>query len=121
MTKRPISVTIVGWFVTISGVSGVWFQLPLIWRAIPEISVTRKLLVLASAVIVLASGIGILKAQNWGRVAYVAVVPLFALDKAMESRFQANLLPGLVLYAIIVVVLFMPKASVYFASHATAK
>jgi hypothetical protein len=39
----------------------------------------------------------------------------------MESGFQANLLPGLVLYAIIVVVLFMPKASVYFASHATAE
>jgi hypothetical protein len=86
-----------------------------------EVPVMQKLLALASPMIVLASGIGILKGKNWGRVMYIAVVPLFALGKAMESGFQANLLSGLVVYAIIVVVLFTPKASVYFASHVTPK
>ncbi len=121
MTKRPIGVTVVGWIVAISGGYGVWSLYPVLTRATPGVSVTQKLVALASALIVLTSGIGILKARNWGRIAYVVVVPLFALEKAMASGFQANLLPGLGLYAIIVVVLFTPKASVYFASRVTAE
>jgi hypothetical protein len=105
MTKRPLSVTIIGWIFILVGAGS------LIYHG-THISDDHIILILTLRFVALVSGICILLRQNWAR--WLAVAWL-AYHVYLSIFHQ---LPELIIHALLLIViaffLFRPKATVYF-------
>ena len=117
MVKRPISITVIAWFLIAGGILLIYSATRLNTPTAKSpilVSVSYAMIYL-SILVSVASGIGMLKKQNWARFLYVIwgaiglLVPLFTTPMKME------LIPSLLFYAIIVFFLFRPVANRYFS------
>lgn len=64
----------------------------------------------------IVAGFAMLKGKNWGRLLYtVWGIIGFAVGMA-TSPAKVAIIPGAILFVIVVVFLFLPKANAYFAS-----
>ncbi len=64
----------------------------------------------------IVAGFAMLKGKNWGRLLYtVWGIIGFAVGMA-TSPMRIAMIPGMILFVIVVVFLFLPKANAYFAS-----
>jgi cytochrome b561 len=70
--------------------------------------------------IVIVSGIFMLQGKNWARFLYVIWCSIGAVVEIITSPMKAAMVPGLVVFAIIVFFLFRPKANAYFAPREAA-
>jgi len=68
----------------------------------------------------LVSGIAILKGQNWGRWLYVVGTAAGFLIGIITSPLKGVMIPGLVLFVVVTVFLFRPKANQYFSDQESA-
>jgi len=117
MVKRPISITVIAWFFIASGIflifSAARLNTPM--AKSPILVWVLYAMIYIGILAAVASGIGMLKKQNWARFLNVIwgaiglLVPLFTTPLKME------LIPGLLFYAIIVFFLFRPVANRYFS------
>ncbi len=65
--------------------------------------------------ITIVCGIGMLKGKNWGRLLYVIWGVIGFVIGIATAPMKAAMIPGFIIFAVIVFFLFRPKASAFFA------
>lgn len=127
-TGRPISVTVIAWIlIVLYAFSVTVFPLMALMPSFREAyeragrswSVGMAIIV-ATGVAGLVAGIAMLKRRNWGRMLYFFVAPAPHVITTVAQGFSPWRLPGLILYAVMVVFLTRPAASAFFRSSAPA-
>lgn len=122
MKKRPTSISVIAWFLIVSGgISAITCTMALNNPMVKEI-MSRSLLPLSvqyvmmftGLVITVICGISILKGQNWSRYLYAIWSIIGYVIGLTTSPMKAALIPGVILFLVITFVLFRPKANVYF-------
>jgi len=123
MRTRPVSITIIGWFLLLSG----FLTLPgafglgddphvreMLARQPVPVAVQQGML-LAGAAASLVSGYFLLRGQNWARHLYVAWT-LVQLGYAwLVIPYRLVIVPGAIQFLLIVYLLFRPRANAFFA------
>jgi hypothetical protein len=80
MAKRPISITIIGWFLILVGISSAFMEIAIFDDFLSkEITLLNQIAmyligyikIFLITVIPIIGGLGILKAKNWARILYV--------------------------------------------------
>ena len=123
MHLRPKSVTIISWFLIITGAIG----LPYLFMSMNNPQVAEIMskspvpipaqigIAVLSLVISIISGIGMLKGQNVARLLYVGWNCMTFLYSLITSPVKMMLIPGVVIFAVIVFLLYRPATNQYFA------
>ena len=123
MRSRPISISIIGWFLLVSGV----LTLPgafarsddprveeLMARRPVPIAVQQGML-FAGAVANLVSGYFLLRGQNWARHLYVAWTIVQFGYAWLAAPFRLVIVPGVLFFLLVAFFLFRPRANAFFA------
>jgi hypothetical protein len=121
--KRPTSITVIVWILIVtSGISVITSTVNLNNRMVEELMGKSLLpiplqysMLYVGLLITIVAGIAMLKGQNWARFLYVAWTALGFVIGIVTSPVKAAMIPGLVVFAIITVFLFRPKANEYFS------
>ncbi len=122
MKTRPTSVTIIAWIlIALGGISLITSTLmlknaaarELMARSPMPLSVQYAILYLG-LLVTITSGLAMLKARNWGRLLYVIWGAVGFLISVTTSPMKTAMIPGFVVYLVIVFFLFRPRASQYF-------
>ena len=123
MKKRPTSITVIAWILIIMGgisliSSAVMINNPMardLMRKSPIPIPFQYAMSFVGILIMIISGIAILKGQNWARFLYV-VWSLFGFVIGIAtSPMKAAMIPGLIVFLIAAFFLFRPKANEFFA------
>ncbi len=125
MKKRPLSVSIISWFLIVSaGISLFTFSASLnnpqakelMSKNLMPIPVQYGMLYLGLAISVLC-GIMMLKGKNWARLLYIIWGAVGMVIGFITSPMKMMMIPGLVFLAIFAFFLFRPKANEYFQNQ----
>lgn len=122
MTKRPLAVTIISWFLVIGGVISVFSITFSLNNPMAKEMMSKSLLPLpvqvammfAGMVVSFSSGIAMLKGKRWGRTLYVAWSAVGFAVSLVTSPMRVMLIPAILVFGIIVYFLFRPNANEYF-------
>ncbi|MFC1825616.1 hypothetical protein ACFL9T_23130 [Thermodesulfobacteriota bacterium] len=125
MEKRPTSVTVVGWILIImSGISLITSTLTLNSPATDELMSQSPMpiflqyaIMYLGLLITLVSGIAMLKGGNWARFLYVIWSVVGFMIGLATSPVIVMMIPGFVIFVIVTVFLFRPKANQYFRGN----
>ena len=125
MQKRPLSLTIIGWWLAIAAVFGIYGLLTIQSNAVAmrmieqmgtSLAVHRTVGVVG-IIVSAACAYGVLKGLPWARV-------LYAVWGAVSLAFSISIMPivsviilGVLFYAVIVYFLFRPAANEWFAAR----
>ena len=121
--KSPLSVTVAGWYIVISAALSI-VTIPhalhgsmmagFLHRASRPAQIMLAVLVLQACVDVVC-GVGIVKGLRWARILYVCavVVGFPLLFFVVPAKLQ--LIPNVLICALLLYVLFRPEANDYFA------
>ena len=138
MRTRPTSITVVAWIlILMGGISLITMTLMISTGMIDKFTVdnpaARELmnkspipvpiqyaLTYVTLLIKLVSGVAILKGQNWGRWLYVVGTAAGLLIGIVTSPLKGVMIPGLVLFVVVTVFLFLPNANQYFSDQESA-
>jgi len=123
MEKRPISITIIAWFLIVSSgfsliISLANFNNPMVKELMAKSLLPLPIqyaMMYIGLLVVLGSGIGMLKKQNWARLLYVIWIAAGFLINLFTSPIKTALIPGLLFFIIIVFFVFRPAANQYFS------
>jgi hypothetical protein len=122
--RRPISVTIIAWFLIIGG-GLTLIKMPLmssnpdvqkvLEAMTPGLSMAMAVAMgMVDAVIKMAAGIAILKAKNWGRMLYLGYIPIISAITWIHYGFYPLYIIGILFYLVILFFLTRPAASSFF-------
>lgn len=127
MKKRPVSITIISWFLIITTIMSA--VVAVISAGSPDVVRMMALSMLPASIQYLLAGMGflvtmlsgvlMLKGKVQGRTLYVAWMVLSVFIGVVTSPARLMLVPGLVVFLICLVFLFGPGAREYFASTET--
>ena len=125
MKIRPTSVTVIAWIlIVIGGISLISSTLLLNNTAARELMARSSLplsvqyvLLYLGLLVTIGSGIAMLKGQSWGRLLYVIWGAVGFLISVTTSPMKTAVIPGFVVYLVVVFVLFRPKANQYFREN----
>lgn len=123
MEKRPTSISIIAWLLIVSGgisliASSASLNNPMVKELMAKSPIpisAQFAMMFIGLVVSLASGIGMLKKQNWARFLYVIWGAIGLLIGLFTSPIKTALIPGVLFFAIIVFFLFRPVAKQYFS------
>jgi hypothetical protein len=125
MKTRPTSVSIIAWFLIITGCISLVSTTVMIMIGNPEINelMSKNLMPISlqyaiaylGLAIMLVSGAYMLKGENWSRRLYVAWSIIGFAIGIVTSPMKMAMIPSLVLFLIIVFFLFRPKANDFFS------
>ena len=126
--KRPTSVSVIAWLlIAMSGISLltsiVSFNNPMVRELMAKSLIPIPLQFVISYVgllITLASGIAMLKGQNWARFLYVGWGVIGFVIGILTFPMKAAMIPGVVVVAVFAFFLFRPEANTYFSTKDTA-
>ena len=124
MKTRPASVTVVAWILIVMGVlslitSTITINNPLARDLMSKSPIPVSVqfaMMYAGLLIMIVSGIAMFKGQNWARWLYVIWSVLGLVIGFATSPMKAAMIPGLILFLIIVFFLFRPMANAYFSA-----
>ena len=124
MDNRPLSLTIIGWWMVIGSLFGLYATLTMRSNALAMRMIEQMHLSVAfqqavgavGCVIGLACAYGLFKAQPWSRVLYVGWGIVGMVISLFTSPFKSVLIIGVVITAAIAFFLFRPVADRYFAA-----
>ena len=132
MKPRPTPVTVIAWLEIAGGGLGLIVTTFLLLLNNPRVrdlmahspisAPVQHVLSYVLVVVMITSGVGMLKGQNWARLLYViynAINFLLGLATA-TSPVRVMLIPAVIIYGVIVFFLFRPKASQYFTGSESA-
>ena len=122
MGKRPKSVTVIVWFVIVTGVISVFTTLsslnnPIVKELMSKSPLPASLqyaLTCIGLAIRVISGIGMLKGQGWARLLYVVWGVFGFLIGLLTSPMKVAMIPGFVIFVITVFFLYRPASTQYF-------
>ena len=131
MRTRPTSITVVAWIlILMGGISLVTTTLMIdkIDKVMIDNPAARELIskspipvpvqyamTYVGLLIMLVSGIAILKGQNWGRWLYVVGTAVGFLIGIIASPLKEAMISGFVVFVVVTFFLFRPKANAYFS------
>jgi hypothetical protein len=127
MKIRPTSITVISWILIVLG------SISLITTSVMINNTTVRDMMAKSPIpisvqfamtyvgvlILIICGIGMLKGRNWTRLLYVIWSVLSFVLGFATSPAKAAMLPGLVIFVIVVFFLFRPKATEFFTGAAS--
>ena len=124
MEKRPLSLTIIGWFLILGGLFGAYSALTMgsnemARQMIAESGLSMQVqqaLAVIGAIVGLVSAYGIFKGLPWSRVLYVAWSVVGLAIALATSPFKGMLLLSVAFLAVIAFFLFRPEADAWFAA-----
>lgn len=122
MQKRPLAVTIIGWFLIVTSLFTLFSTLsmssnPMVEEMLaksPLPASVHQAIGLASGVIALVCGYGILRGFNWARFLYLAAGVVGLLFNLVTVPMITIIVMGIVMLAVIAFFLFRPDASAWF-------
>lgn len=122
MQKRPLAVTIIGWFLILTSLFGLFSTLtmssnPLVTEVLansPLPASVHQAIGIASAVVALVCGYGILKGFNWARFLYLAAGVLGLVFNLATVPMISVIVMGIVTLGVIAFFLFRPEANAWF-------
>ncbi len=122
MSKRPVSLTIIAWYLTVAGIlslvmSVVFYFVPVFKEVIAKIPIPTPLyyaLLYLGAIVSITSGVGILKRQNWARFLYVVWATIGFLISLIFLPTKLSLIPSVIVFLVLVYFLFRAEATKYF-------
>ena len=82
---------------------------------VPPMGPITCIMMFAGPLVVIISGIAMLKGQNWGRLLYAIWTPVAVLIGLVTSGISGIILP-VVIYLVVVFFLFRPNVNQYFGS-----
>jgi hypothetical protein len=126
--KRPTSVSVIAWFLIVTSLISLVTSYASLGNPIAQELMAKSLLpmsvqyvmLFAGLAITLAAGFAMLKGLNWGRTVYVAWSALGFVIALATSPIKIAVIPGAVVFAIIAVFLYRPKAATYFSRREAA-
>lgn len=122
--KRPTSVTVIAWILIVMGgismiSTAAMIDNPMVHEAMSQNPVPIPVQYVISYIgllIMLVSGISMLRGRNWARVLYVAWSAIAFVFWLATSPMKPAMIPSFVIFLVIVYFLFRPKANEYFAA-----
>ncbi|MGC4081650.1 MAG: hypothetical protein QM736_05930 [Vicinamibacterales bacterium] len=123
MKKRPVSITVVGWFLMVTSVISLFSTLVALRNAQVHELMAQVSIPLPVQFAMMFVGLGVngtcgfclLRAQRWARILYVGWSVVGLLVGVLTSPMRWALVPGAVVFVVITVLLFLPNANAYFA------
>lgn len=122
---RPKSVSIVSWIIIILGCSALYnvIRMPTIFK-MPEYQKLAEitgeslwismLITSLIGILLLVSGVVMLKGFNWGRLLYLWGYGISVLFNIVTRGFSLIVLPSVIIYVIFLIFLIRPAASEFF-------
>ncbi len=125
MKKRPESITFISWFLIVMSVLCLLslpinlgnLNTPAIQELISKnpIPLPAQILIFLLEIITkIISGIGMLKSRNWGRSLYSISCAIGILIDLLSSPIKTAIIPGIIIFIIIIFFLYKPEANRYF-------
>jgi cbb3-type cytochrome oxidase subunit 3 len=129
MQERPISLTIIGWFLIVTSAFGllfvpVAFNNPMTTRIYAQspLPVSAHLAIgVLGGLITVACGFGILKGFNWSRFVYIGWSLIGTAISLATLPVTSIIVLGLAFLAVIAFFLFRPAANAWFNRAAAAE
>lgn len=115
--KRPISITVIAWFLIVG--SGIcFFTTTFRLHPGPFTYYVHQTRAYTALLINIVSGIGMLKGKNWARFLYAILGIILAVINlaTLPIPINAITLSGLAIFILIVILLFLPQANEYFTA-----
>ncbi len=120
--KRPLSVSIISWYLVITGILSLGtlamtFNDPEIAKvmAVNALPVPMQYLMYAAGILIaIASGMLMLNGNKLGRLLYVSWTAFSLAVTLISSPMKMVMLPGVLIFALIVFLLYRPNANAYF-------
>jgi uncharacterized membrane protein HdeD (DUF308 family) len=109
MSKRPLSVSIVGWILIVMGA----FSLI---SAVYYLSRSGVSWYVVDGFVMLLVGTYILGGANWARLLYVGWFAFVVILTLIIHPSNAGLLRTVIFHSVMILFLFLPKANAYFSS-----
>ena len=122
MNQRPKSITVVCWILIIMGAislvtSTISFSNPITRELMAKSPIPvniQYVMMYVGLLVMLVSGVAMLKRQNWARIVYVGWSIIGFIIGMATSPMKVAMIPGLIVFVVIVFFLFRPKANEYF-------
>jgi len=122
MNQRPKSITVVCWILIIMGAislvtSIVSFNNPIVKEIMSKNRIPiniQYVMMYAGLLVMLVSGVAMLKGQNWARLLYICWSIIGFIIGIATSPMKAAMIPGIIVFLVIVFFLFRPKANEFF-------
>lgn len=123
MKKRPTSISVIAWILIVIGVISLitttaMFNNPMardIMAKSPLPIPVQYAMGYIGLLVMIVSGIAMLKGQNWARFLYVTWSLIGFVIGIATSPMKAAMIPGLMVFVIITFFLFRPKANEHFS------
>ncbi len=124
MDKRPLSLTIIGWFLVVTGLFGLYSSLTIgsnaiAMRMIEEAGMSLRVqqaMGVIGCIVALACAYGVFKGLPWSRVVYVGWSIIGFAIGFFTSPMRSVLILGVIFVAVIAFFLFRPAADRWFAA-----
>jgi hypothetical protein len=138
MRTRPASITVIAWIlILLGGISLVTTTLVINSAIIDKVMIdnpaARELMskspipvpvqyamAYVGLLIMIVSGVAMLKGQNWGRWLYVVGTAVGFLIGIATSPLKEAMIPGFVVFVVVTFFLFRPNANKYFSDTESA-
>ena len=128
MNQRPKSITVLCWILIIMGAislvtSTVSFNNPITKELMAKSPIPVNIqyaMMYVGLLVTLLSGVAMLKRQNWARLLYVSWSIIGFIIGIATSPMKAAMVPGLIVFLVIIFFLFRPKANEYFKATEVA-
>jgi hypothetical protein len=133
MRTRPTSVTVIAWILILLGGISLITTTVMIGTAMIDDPAARELMAKSpipvpvqyamtyiGLLIMVVSGVAMLKQRNWGRWLYVVGTVVGFLIGVTTSPVKEAMIPGLVIFVVVTFFLFRPKANAYFSDGGPA-
>jgi hypothetical protein len=129
VSRRPLSISIVGWFLSIGGVLLILGSLKLLFlsddprvqKAMEGYAIPGNVIVAMEGVVAVTSfvcGVNILNGANWARWLYTISCGCFLIyDIFLFSNHFLLLLPATIVRGVFITFLFLPDANDFFSSR----
>jgi hypothetical protein len=123
MNKRPKSVTFISWFFIVTGVFSLLTSFtsmnnPLVLELMAKSPLpvpAQFAMMYVGLAISITSGIFMLRGANWARFLYIIWSAIGFLIGLATSPAKLMLIPGIIVYGIIVFFLLRPNANAFFS------
>jgi hypothetical protein len=128
MKIRPTSVTVISWILIVMGgisliVSTLMLKNPTTREMMARCPLPVPLqyaMLYVGLFVTITSGLAMLKGQNWARLLYVIWGAVGFLIGLATSPMKTAMIPGLIVYVVVVFFLFRPKVNQYFGRSEAA-
>lgn len=124
MKNRPTSISVIAWLLVVAGgitliMTTVMINNPMVNDIMSKSSIPIPLqhaMSYLGSLIMIVSGIAMLKGCNWARFLYIIWNIIGFLVGIATSPMKAAMIPGFVFLLIVAFFLFRPKANTFFSS-----